>query len=75
MLGSLLRSRMKDRACMKYEMTAPKTAIVRSASPTAEPAGKFHSNSARPYPTTAPRINATQGVFRFPWVTDIQWGK
>ena len=37
MSGSFRRSKMKDSICMKYEITAPKTAIVNSAAPTFVP--------------------------------------
>ena len=78
MFGSFCRSRTNDVICMMYEITAANTAMLSSAATICAPSSccwRTQTRKNTAYPTTAPAISATCGVFRTPWVCDRNFGK
>ena len=78
MFGSFWRRITNEVDWKMYEITAANTAMFRSAATIFAPRSfscRMNTNSATAYPTTAPAINATWGVFRVPCVFDRNFGK
>ena len=78
MFGSLRRRTTNDVIWRMYEMTAANTAMFSSAATTLAPrvvVPSFQTMIATTYPTIAPAIKATCGVFRSPCVFERNFGK